>query len=123
MNLTPTDKAALELAIEVTRKESPARRQQIDDFLSSPLWVRPWIEVATFAAGCAQERALRLQPWQPPPCHINDIPAALAVSDEGSGWRAAALLLQRMQRCGVSRWHPDPIAACNAAEAKHQLAK
>jgi hypothetical protein len=36
------------------------------------------------------------------------------------GWRAAALLLQRMLDAGVSRWHPDPLAAI--AEAERQTA-
>jgi hypothetical protein len=36
--LSPTDKAVLELAVEVTRKESVARRQQIDDFLATREW-------------------------------------------------------------------------------------
>jgi hypothetical protein len=112
--MSQTDRAALGLAIEVTRNESPARRQQFDDFLSS----RRWIDVATFAAGCAQSRALRLPPWQPPPCGIGNIEAALNVSDEQSGYRAAALLLQRMERCGVSRWHPDPLAAIAEAERR-----
>jgi hypothetical protein len=44
--------------------------------------------------------------------------AALNNTDEQSGYRAAALLRQRMERCGVSRWHPDPVAACEAAEAE-----
>ena len=108
------DKAALEMAVEVTRKESQPRRQQIDNFLSS----RPWEEVATFAAGCAQSRALDLSPWQPPPCYISNIASALADTDELSGYHAAALLRQRMQRCGVSRWHPNPVAACEAAEGE-----
>jgi hypothetical protein len=38
------------------------------------------------------------------------------VLDEQRGYRAAALLLQRMERCGVSRWHPDPLAAIAKAE-------
>jgi hypothetical protein len=108
--------AALTLAIEVTRKESPARCRQVDDMLSS----EPWFEAATFCARCAQERALNLPPWQPPQCHISNIAAALKVPDEQSGYRAAALP-QRMERCGVSRWHPNPVAACEAAEAKHQM--
>jgi hypothetical protein len=32
------------------------------------------------------------------------------------GYRSAALLRQRMERCGVSRWHPNPVVACEAAE-------
>jgi len=112
--LTPTDKAALTLAIEVTRRESAARRQQIDNFLAT----REWIYVATFCAGCAQSRSLNLPPWQPSPCFVGDMAAALADPDEQRGYRAAALLRQRMERCGVSKWHPDPVAACEAAEAK-----
>ena len=117
MNLTDVDWDALTLAIETTRRESPARRRQIDDFMSS----RSWFDVATFCAACAQERALRLPPWQPPPCDIGNIAAALdRVRHPQRGYRAAALLLQRMLDAGVSRWHPDPVAACEAAEAKHQ---
>jgi hypothetical protein len=29
--------------------------------------------------------------------------------------RETAELAMRTQRCGVSRWHPDPVAACEAA--------
>ena len=110
--MNATDRAALELAIEVTRKESPARRQQIDSFLSS----RPWIDVAAFCAGCAQGRALNLPPWQPAPCRVGNMAAALA--DEQRGYRAAALLRQRMERCGVSRWHPDPVRECERVETE-----
>ncbi len=113
--LSPTDRAALELAIEVTRKESSARRQQIDDFLSS----RPWFDVATFAAQCAQSRSLRLLPWQPSPCRVK-VGVALNDPDEQRGNRAAARLRLRMRRCGVSRWHPDPVAACEAAKAEQR---
>jgi hypothetical protein len=34
----------------------------------------------------------------------------------GRGHTALALLLQRMQRLGVSRFHPGPVGACEAAE-------
>jgi hypothetical protein len=80
----------------------------------------PWEDVARFCARCAQDRALHLPPWQPPPCNIGNMAAALDDPDEQRGYRTAALLRQRIERCGVSRWHPDPIAACEAAEAKRQ---
>jgi len=104
----------LELAIETARRESPARSRQIDSFLSS----RPWLDVAKFCAGCAQERSLRLDPWQPAPCYVGNMEAALNnMPDEPRcGYRAAALLRLRMERCNVSRWHPDPVAACEEAE-------
>ncbi len=120
--MNPIDRAALELAIEVTRNESAARRQQVDDFLSSPLWIRPWFDVATFCASCAQSRRLNLPPWQPPPCNIGNIAAALNDLDPQRGYRAAARLLQRMLDAGVSRWHPDPLAAIAEAEQR-QAAK
>jgi hypothetical protein len=94
MTLTEADRDALTLAIEVTRRESPGRRQQIDSFLSS----RPWDDVATFAASCAQSRALDLPPWQPPPCHIGDVASALNDTDEHSE------VVGRLQAgCGTGR--------------------
>ena len=115
-DLADVDRAALTLAIEVTRRESPARRQQIDNFLAT----REWIYVATFCAGCAQSRSLNLPPWQPSPCFVGDVAAALDNTDQQSGYRAAALLRQRMERCGVSRWHPDPARECDRIEAEQR---
>ena len=54
-------------------------------------------------------------PWQPAPCNIA---SALDESDPQRSYRAAALLLQRMLAAGVSRWHPNPLAALAEAEAK-----
>jgi hypothetical protein len=61
-----------------------------------------------------QCRALNLKPWETPPCHVND--PDNPVREE----RKAARLQQRMLRAGVSKWHPDPLAAI--AEAKQQSA-
>jgi hypothetical protein len=46
---------------------------------------------------------------------LNDMP-----DEPRCGYRAAALLRLRMERCGVSRGHPDPVAACEAAEAEQR---
>jgi hypothetical protein len=60
---------------------------------------------------------LHLKPWQPPPCWAE-------FDDEDnkagpiSGRRAAAELLQRMLALGIGRWHPDPLAAIEAAEGR-----
>jgi hypothetical protein len=111
--LTPTDKAALELAIDLARKGARSSQQQIDAMLKE----RPWQDVAEFAAYGCQCDALRLKPWQPPPCWAE-------VDDQDneagpiSGHRAAAELLRRMLALGISRWHPDPLAAIEAAEAE-----
>jgi hypothetical protein len=111
--LTPTDKAALELAIDLARKGDRTSQQQIDAMLKE----RPWQDVAEFAAYGCQCDALRLKPWQPPPCWAE-------VDDQDneagpiSGHKAAAELLRRMLALGISRWHPDPLAAIETAEAE-----
>lgn len=109
-SLTEADRHALTLAIETARKLSAADREQIDDKLSR----EPWFKFATFAAHSCQEAALRLRPWQCwPPCAVEpddtDEPGL-----EHRGIRNSAALLRRMLALGVSRWHPDPVAAVEA---------
>jgi hypothetical protein len=72
-----------------------------------------------------QVENLRLPPWQPAPCGIgeNNMASALAEQDPQRGYRAAAQLWQRMQRCGVSRWHLDPVRECERVEAKNHAAR
>ena len=103
--MTRNDRAALKLAIEQARNEDEGRAQQIDSMLED----QPWAEVATFAAFCCQTRALNLDPWQEPPCCAG--PAKHCDPD-------ARKLLEQMLAAGVSRWHPDPMAAL--AEAKEK---
>jgi hypothetical protein len=55
-----------------------------------------------------QFRALRLKPWQTPPCVVAD------ESEPRVGEEEAAKLLRRMLRASVSRWRPDPLAALEA---------
>jgi hypothetical protein len=107
--LSKQDRAALELAMKLIRTESPGRAEQIDSMLED----RPWQEVAEFAVYCLQIKSLRLKPSEHPPLHADED------GDEELNQRAGpegVALLKRMLACGVSRWHPDPIAACEAAE-------
>ena len=111
-DLAPNTRAALELAIAIALKSDRATRQQIESMLRE----RPWREVAEFAAYGCQCDALRLKPWQPPPCHAH------LDDDDGEagpimGRRAAAMLLRKMLLLAVDRWHPDPLAAIERAEA------
>ena len=107
--LSRIDRAALELAMGLTR-EDPALAQQVQSMLDDG---RPWDKVAKHAAETLQERSLRLRPWQPAPCNrrvevgLGDDPAL----GEKSGWRAASMLLERMLTLKISRWHPDPMRA------------
>jgi hypothetical protein len=100
--VTKTDRAALKLAIKQCRAESPERAEQIDAKLAD----EPWEEVAEFAAYCCQTNNLRLKPWQTPPCHVG-----------GDDVQPEAVrLLEQMRELGISRWHPDPLAAIEAAK-------
>lgn len=106
--MTRNDRAALKLAIEHARAQDEGRRQQIDSMLAD----EPWEEVATFASYGCQMRSLRLRPWETPPAWVDD-PQHPRKVDE-----AAARLLRQMLAHGVSRWHPDPLAAIAEAKAR-----
>ncbi|MCK1571377.1 hypothetical protein [Bradyrhizobium sp. 174] len=61
--------------------------------------------------------ALGLMPWQSLRCY-----PTLSALDQPYGnpgaKREGAELALRMQRFGVSRWDPDPVAACEAVETE-----
>jgi hypothetical protein len=111
------DKAALEHALELYRAQSATQRATIDSLFARG---DSWENIAQFAAFHCQVANLHLPPWQPPPCNVGprNMATALAESDPKRGYRAAALLRQRMLRCEVSCWAADPVAACEAREAK-----
>ena len=69
------------------------------------LATRPWIDVAQFAAYACQCKNLHLKPCERPPCRMNS-----------NGNHEAAHLLRQMLDLGISRWHPDPLAAIKAAK-------
>ena len=110
--MTRKDRKALRRAIEAVRRESTMRARQIADKLAS----EPWEDVGEFASYSAQCRALRLRPWQFPPCWIDDIPAALNDPELHRGLRTAAELLQRMLAAGLSRYEPYPLKALAEAD-------
>lgn len=114
--MSQIDRAALALAIEIMRQESQECRWQIDAKLAS----EPWVEVAEFAAYHCQNRSLNLKPWSYPPCWIGDIEAALSAPEDATLIRSAARLRQRMERCGISKFHPDPARACARVEAERR---
>jgi hypothetical protein len=102
--LDPIDIVALQLAIAKARARNKRRREQIDAMLVD----RSWEEVAQFAAYGRQFVSLKLKPWQTPPCFVAD------ENEPRVGEEEAAKLLRRMLRAGISRWHPDPMAALEA---------
>ena len=101
------DRAALELALQQTLAEKDQSRvEQVRSMLEG----RTRLEVSQFCSFHRQIAALKLRPWEMPPC-LGDLDI------NGSGRDEQAMrLLKRMRHAGVSRWHPDPIKACEAAE-------
>jgi hypothetical protein len=100
------DRAALKLALEQTLAEKDqARVAQVRRMLEG----RTRLEVSQFCSFHRQIDALGLHPWELPPC-LGDME-----NPNGRDERAWTLL-QRMRKAGISRWHPNPLAACEAAE-------
>jgi hypothetical protein len=62
----------------------------------------PWADVGRFAAFSRQITSLGLQPWEST--------VVYAVTPE------ARALLRRLKAAGLSRYEPDPVAACEAAD-------
>jgi hypothetical protein len=104
--LDEVDKAALESAMQIARRE-PGRSEQLD----AKLETESWFDVAWFAAGCVQGRALHLRPWEESPCHVDE-------DDPQERDKQAQALLRRMLAAGVSRYHPDPLRALEEADQK-----
>ena len=96
--LSPNDSTALEMAVEKVR--STVRAGELADLIRQ----RGWHAAAMVAAYDCQSRALRLPVWEEPPC-------AAGPTDKGKAGR----LLRRMLARGVSRYHPDPLAAIACA--------
>lgn len=103
-----TDRAALELAMQ-----RAARDPEMAEFLKCKLdgermadgagWAIPparWEDAAQSAAYSCQIAALKLKPWETPPCFADEDGA-----DPGD------VLLRKMLAAKISRWHPDPLAA------------
>ena len=106
---------ALKRCLVAARAESPARTKQIDQMLADP--TRSWESVAVFAATCVQTDSLGLMPWQSPPfrASLRDLDKPYG---DASGKRECAELLKRLHDSGLSIFEPDPLAACEAAEAE-----
>src|SRR5262245_47356001 len=112
--LSQTDRDALTRALETARAESESERKRFDREETEQGW--QW--AAETAAYHCQDRALKLRPWQPPPCWIWNVEADLTAGDDGIGGRyAAALLTRRLLQASLSRYEPDPLGALERAEA------
>jgi hypothetical protein len=116
MLLTKNDRDALQLAIKHCRAHDKASRAQINDMLKD----RPWIEVAEFASFSAQTDSLDAAPFEHLPCDLPDDYDPITDPEPIKGCREAYRLREQMADLGISRWHPDPVAAITVAKAKRK---
>jgi len=103
-SLDRNDVAALKLAMEMAMID-PGRKEQLEYKLKD----ESWHKVAEFAAYSCQMQSLKLKPWEDPPCWADEDEDYYI--EDASKCRDAQRLLRRMLKAGVSRYHPDPMAA------------
>jgi hypothetical protein len=116
--LSEVDREALERAIELARRESRARCDQVDSMLRE----RDWLDVAKFCAYCCQDTELKLKPWEIVPCWIDDIDQHVALPDLGQR-RRAIRLLRKLLALGLSKFEPTPLAALEHAEGAKETTR
>jgi hypothetical protein len=101
-----------------------ARGPRDAEYIDAKLEREGFKEAGRFADYSAQVRSLRLPPWAYPPCWISldEIDALIAAGDDPHGKHIAAKLLKRMLALGISKYHPDPMAAIEAATKRDAAA-
>jgi hypothetical protein len=111
------DREALRRAIEEQRQQGGEEQRQIEQKLRD----EPFEEAGAFACYACQDRNLKLQPWQWPPCWLRTdaaVKQAMTVPyGDYSGQREAAELVLRLRAVGLSYLEPNPLAAIEAAKA------
>ena len=103
--MTKVDRDALKRAMILAGRDIERAEQ-----LAAMLRDEPWHDVAAFAAYTVQGDALRLRPWENPPCAIDE-------DDDDPRDAMGRKLLRRMLAAGLSRFEPDPLAALAEAAA------
>jgi hypothetical protein len=105
---TIDDDAALELALKLTLEEKDQDRvEQVQNMLADPTRTRD--EVLQFCAYHRQMDALKLRPWEIPPCWID-------ADDYAELPPTVAALAKQMRAAGISLFHPDPKRALAEAD-------
>jgi len=86
--------------MQTAMAEDETTKQQLQEKLKD----ESWFDVATFAAYHCQMRSLGLPPWRQPPCWADE-------DDKFPADQDAQRLLRKMLAAGISRYHPNPMAA------------
>jgi hypothetical protein len=120
--LSENDRAAMKLALERVKKIAVYGKTAHDLLRTSS-----FEKAGNYASFWCQMYALHLRPWQTPPCRVFDydfepdgdkIPQQIRCRYEPG----EVDLLRRMLALGISKYHPDPMAAIEAATKKDAAA-
>jgi hypothetical protein len=103
MTMNKRDKEALEQCMASAMAESADRKWQLETLIEQS----GWEQTAKLACYICQSKSLNLAPWQAPPFRATTDPM-------GSG--ASLRFAEKLDAKGISRYHPDPLAALEAAE-------
>src|SRR4051812_31851662 len=103
-DLADLDRDALERCVALTLAEPDTGRVAQ---VTSMLRKQDWRETAEFCAYHRQIDALRLFPWEDPPC----------IAEGGRDGKAVKLAAQ-LVAAGISIYEPDPARALRAARAR-----
>jgi hypothetical protein len=105
--LSDVDRDALDRCMTIAMRDKLSAEQlnsKLDDG-------EPWADVAASASYGVQGSALRLKPWQEPPCIMD-------ADDPSPDDDQAQQLLCRMLAAGLSRYEPDPLKALSKKRPK-----
>jgi hypothetical protein len=112
--LTDLDRDALARCIPIARRIEPIISRAIDTILARD----GWEEAAAYACFYCQVMSLGLMPFETPPAQMNLAAGLNLPFNSKNREREGAELLKRMIAAGVSRYEPDPVRACETAEAE-----
>jgi hypothetical protein len=115
MAINRRDRVAMRASIVAAKRQGEWRARQIDQKLKE----EGFEAAGRFAASCAQQRSLRLKPWQLPPCDVAD---GVSPYPYAGNTPAEVNLRKRMMVLGISLYVPDPAAAIEAATKKDAAA-
>ena len=113
-DLDPVDAEAFTRAIELHRGMSQENAEQVDHWLKRD----GWLQAARYCVANCQKSLIRPKLWLELPMYIepSDIEGIIARGPDRGGEYAAARMLRRMLKAGLSRYEPQPIEALAAAK-------
>jgi hypothetical protein len=102
-----TDEEVLAAVLaRVERDPHHPRHEQV----KAKLTTESRLAVAVFVAAAEQIKSLHLYPWQEQPAILDDYQSIIDRGPDDANYKVA-LLLRRMLKRGISRYHPDPQVA------------